>query len=78
MIFLTKLLIKLYQFLFSFDHSFWAKNNLSIRRRCIFTPSCSQYTLEALDKCGFFKGLWLGFKRVIRCHPWGKGGEDYP
>ena len=43
---------------------------------CPFIPSCSQYTLEAILKHGFFKGCFLGFKRIIRCHPWNKGGFD--
>ncbi|MCC7532600.1 MAG: membrane protein insertion efficiency factor YidD [Bacteroidia bacterium] len=43
---------------------------------CRFTPTCSQYTLEALKKYGPIKGLWLGIKRVSSCHPWGKHGHD--
>ena len=43
---------------------------------CPFIPSCSQYTLEAILKHGFFKGCFLGFKRIIRCHPWNNGGFD--
>lgn len=43
---------------------------------CRFTPSCSQYTLEAIEKYGFFKGSWLGAKRISRCHPFHPGGHD--
>jgi len=43
---------------------------------CRFAPTCSQYTLEALKKYGIFKGLWLGIKRIGRCHPWGGSGFD--
>lgn len=43
---------------------------------CRFTPTCSQYTLEALQKHGFFKGGWLSIKRIFSCHPWGKKGYD--
>lgn len=43
---------------------------------CRYTPTCSQYTLEALKKYGIFKGLWLGIKRISRCHPWGGSGYD--
>ncbi len=43
---------------------------------CRYTPTCSQYTLEALKKYGVFKGSWLGFKRIIRCNPWGGSGYD--
>ena len=43
---------------------------------CRYTPSCSQYGLEALRKYGPMKGLWLTFKRILRCHPWGGSGYD--
>ena len=43
---------------------------------CRFTPTCSQYALEALRKYGPLKGLWLALKRILRCHPWGGGGYD--
>jgi uncharacterized protein len=43
---------------------------------CRFTPSCSQYATEALNKHGFFKGAWLALRRILRCHPWGGHGYD--
>ncbi|CUI16005.1 conserved hypothetical protein [Candidatus Protochlamydia naegleriophila] len=43
---------------------------------CRFYPSCSQYTIEALQKHGPFRGSWLGLKRICRCHPWHPGGHD--
>lgn len=43
---------------------------------CRFTPTCSQYAIEALRKHGPVKGLWLAVKRVLRCHPWGGSGYD--
>ena len=43
---------------------------------CIYTPTCSQYALEALERYGFFKGGYLSLKRILRCHPFSKGGFD--
>lgn len=43
---------------------------------CRFTPTCSQYAIEALRKYGPLKGLWLAVKRLLRCHPWGGSGYD--
>ena len=43
---------------------------------CRYTPTCSQYALEALKKYGAFKGNWLALKRIARCHPWGGCGYD--
>ena len=45
-------------------------------KACRFTPSCSEYTIEALEKYGTFKGLKLGFKRLSKCHPLGGFGYD--
>lgn len=45
-------------------------------KSCRFTPTCSQYALEALKKHGPIKGLWLTVKRISRCHPWGGSGFD--
>jgi putative membrane protein insertion efficiency factor len=44
--------------------------------KCRFTPSCSNYALEALRKYGIFKGTWLTLKRISRCHPFGGHGYD--
>ena len=43
---------------------------------CRFTPTCSQYAVEALRKYGPFKGSWLALRRLLRCHPWGGSGYD--
>ncbi|HRN95454.1 MAG: membrane protein insertion efficiency factor YidD [Chitinophagales bacterium] len=43
---------------------------------CRYTPTCSQYSIEAIQKYGIFKGGWLAIKRISSCHPWGGHGHD--
>lgn len=43
---------------------------------CRHTPTCSQYTIEAIKEWGALKGTWLGLKRLSKCHPWGTHGHD--
>ena len=52
------------------------KKYISRGNHCRFVPSCSEYTYEAVNKYGVIKGLFLGSKRIIRCNPFSKGGED--
>ena len=49
---------------------------LSLYSKCPYTPSCSNYTIEALEKYGAIKGGLLGFWRILRCNPFSKGGYD--
>lgn len=44
--------------------------------QCRYTPTCSAYALEALDKYGPWKGGWLALKRILSCNPWGGHGQD--
>lgn len=59
-------LIKLYQYLLS----------PILGASCRYTPTCSQYGIEAVKKYGAFKGGWLTLKRIVRCNPWGGHGHD--
>ena len=58
-------LIKIYQLIPLKSHSM-----------CRFTPTCSEYMIEAIKKYGSIKGIYLGIKRILRCHPKGKCGYD--
>ena len=43
---------------------------------CRFTPTCSQYAVEAISECGPLRGLWMATKRICKCHPFHPGGHD--
>lgn len=60
------LLIKIYQ---------WTLSPL-LGSKCRYTPTCSNYGLQAFRKYGPFKGFWLTLKRVVSCNPWGGHGHD--
>jgi putative membrane protein insertion efficiency factor len=45
---------------------------------CRYHPSCSEYAREAVERHGLRVGLWLGLKRLLRCHPFARGGLDPP
>ena len=47
-----------------------------IGRSCRYTPTCSHYSVEALEKYGPFKGGWMAAKRIASCNPWGGSGHD--
>ena len=46
------------------------------RAACRFTPTCSEYARQAIQKHGAIRGSWMGLKRICRCHPWGGFGYD--
>lgn len=59
-------IIKLYQWILS----------PMLGPKCRFTPTCSNYALQAFKKYGPIKGLWLASRRIVKCHPWGPHGYD--
>ncbi len=69
------LIIKIYQFLFSFDHGIPSKVFNGIRV-CIHYPSCSAYGYESIKKYGSIIGGYLAIKRILRCHPLTKSRYD--
>ena len=68
--------VKFYQKIFSFDHGLFSF--IKPFGSCRFYPSCSQYSIIALQKYGLLKGVKLSFMRVLRCNPWTEGGVDEP
>ena len=66
--------LRLYQRTLSLDHG-------PLRRffpygYCRFHPTCSEYAYQAVSRYGIIRGSWLGLRRILRCNPWNKGGED--
>lgn len=54
----------------------YQKIPFNTHKYCRYTPTCSEYMKQALEEYGFFKGLKLGIKRLLRCNPWGGYGYD--
>ena len=68
---------KLIKNFFVFLIKFYRKNISPLKKPCCrFTPTCSTYALEAIEKHGALKGLYLSIKRILRCNPFTKGGYD--
>ena len=56
---------------------FYRRNISPLRKPCCrYVPTCSEYSLEAIEKYGPWKGSWLALRRLLRCHPFHKGGYD--
>jgi putative membrane protein insertion efficiency factor len=71
------ILITGYQKILSPDKGFVRKIGLARNQTCVFIPSCSEYSKEAFEKYGIFKGFYLSIKRIFRCHPWQKNKIDF-
>ena len=67
-----RILIRMYQLCVSPVLSIFFGPNAG----CRFEPTCSRYFLEAVETHGFWRGAWLGLKRIGRCNPWGRHGFD--
>lgn len=67
-------IIKIYQKTLSFDHG--PMKHTFPHGFCRFTPSCSEYGIQAIEKYGIVKGGFITINRVMRCNPWNKGGYD--
>ncbi len=65
---LKKICLKLISF-----YRFFSKFTPSV---CRFEPTCSKYMYNAIERFGIIKGVYLGIKRILRCHPYSKGGYD--
>jgi putative membrane protein insertion efficiency factor len=72
--FIASIFIRLYQLILSPDHSFWGKG-LGLKV-CRYYPSCSEYTETAILRYGWIKGVPMGIRRILRCHPGQPGGWD--
>lgn len=70
---LNKYLVKLAVSLINF---YQKRLSLLKNPTCVFYPTCSEYTKQAFQKYGILKGLYLGFRRILRCHPWQKEHID--
>jgi len=69
-------LIKFYQKTFSPDKGFLVKIGVKKSTTCVFYPSCSDYSIQAITKYGAFIGLYKSLKRILRCNPWQKKHLD--
>jgi uncharacterized protein len=66
-------LVRVYQRTLSPDHGLLKREGFPV---CRFSPTCSEYMIDALTHHGVLRGVGLGLRRILRCHPWHPGGHD--
>lgn len=69
---MSKIMIKIIRFYKKHISIFFEKNGIN----CKYNPTCSEYSIQAFEKYGFFKGMFLTIKRLLKCNPFSKGGFD--
>ena len=72
--FVAQGVIRFYQKTISLDHGIFKK--FFPYGYCRFHPTCSEYAVQALGKYGLIKGMYMSIYRLLRCHPWSRGGHD--
>ena len=72
--FVAQGVIRFYQKTISLDHGIFKK--FFPYGYCRFHPTCSEYAAQALGKYGLIKGMYMSISRLLRCHPWSRGGHD--
>lgn len=72
--FVAQGVIRFYQKTISLDHGIFKK--FFPYGYCRFHPTCSEYAVQALGKYGLIKGMYMSISRLLRCHPWSRGGHD--
>jgi uncharacterized protein len=70
-------IIRIYQKTLSFDHGYIGEQ-FPNTRYCKYTPTCSEYGYESVNRFGVFKGNFLAIKRIVRCNPWSEPGKYDP
>ncbi|MFZ2149939.1 MAG: membrane protein insertion efficiency factor YidD [Minisyncoccia bacterium] len=68
--------MKLRAFLIKFIDFYQRNISVFSKPHCVFFPTCSEYTKQAIQKYGVLRGIYLGGRRILRCHPWQKNQID--
>lgn len=72
----TKLNLTLKKIILNIIRFYQKYISIFLKRNCIYSPTCSTYMIQAIETYGILKGLYLGIRRILRCHPYAQGGYD--